>query len=400
MKSPKSFPSLVAAAAAMMVGFLTSNAQGQCGADINSDHQVNGTDLAELLSQWETDGTADIDNNGVVNGADLTHMLSQWGMCSNGNLTNTTLSINQTWAQQPTGFVRTAAVLVPTGTGPFPVVIMLHGNGGNSTFINSMGTTLNSAIRVAPNGYSTSWNVDSEVSKAPDVEFIRELIALLKTYDNVDAGRISIYGSSNGAGMTNRLLIELDGNTFQRAACRVSQMITKMHHDGSFWFNASGNNTYDQQITPVNTRRIISISGTADTTVPYTGGSGVGTTFMHCQESIYRFAQAMGETGPQLTDAAGVPGNGANGYIGALREVLLSQWAGCPLQARRWYSRAGGQRQQRVRDRGEPVDRFVPPAVASKFAPPPYGQNDVPQSYDLPVTGGGGAQNLRSVYRA
>jgi len=311
MKSPKSFPSLVAAAAAIMVGFLTSNTHGQCSADINSDHQVNGTDLAEMLSQWETDGTADIDNNGVVNGADLTHMLSQWGMCSNGNLTNTTLSINQTWAQQPTGFVRTAAVLVPTGTGPFPVVIMLHGNGGTSTFINSMGTTLNSAIRVAPNGYSTSWNVDSEVSKAPDVAFIRDLIALLKTYDNVDAGRISIYGSSNGAGMTNRLLIELDSNTFQRAACRVSQMITKMHHDGSFWFNASGNNTYDQQITPVNTRRIISISGTADTTVPYTGGSGVGTTFMHCQESIYRFAQAMGETGSQLTDAAGVLGNGA-----------------------------------------------------------------------------------------
>ena len=48
-----------------------------------------------------------------------------------------------------------------------------------------------------------------------------------------------------------------------------------------------------------------------DPTVPYTGGSGVGTTFMHCQESIYRFAQAMGETGSQLTDAVGVPGNGA-----------------------------------------------------------------------------------------
>ena len=305
---------LSVAAAAVTVVCLTSNAQGQCAGDRNGDHQVNGMDLAVLLTQWGTNGTADIDNSGVVNGTDLGLLLGQWGMCSNGNLTNTTLSITQTWAQQPTGFVRTAAVLVPAGTGPFPVVIMLHGNGGNSSFINSMGTTLNSAIRVAPNGYLTSWNVDSEVSKAPDVAFIRDLIALLKTYDNVDAGRISIYGSSNGAGMTNRLLIELDGTTFQRAACRVSQMITKMHHDGSFWFNASGNNTYDEQITPANARRIISISGTADPIVPYTGGSGVGTTFMHCQESIYRFAQAMGETGPQLTDAAGVPGNGANGY--------------------------------------------------------------------------------------
>ena len=56
------------------------------------------------------------------------------------------------------------------------------------------------------------------------------------------------------------------------------------------------------------------IIGGTDYVPPRPLDSGVGTTFMHCQESIYRFAQAMGETGPQLTDAAGVPGNGANGY--------------------------------------------------------------------------------------
>ena len=231
------------------------------------------------------------------------------------NLTSTTLSITQTWAQEPNGYSRTAAVIVPTsGSGPYPVVIMLHGNGGDSSFINSMGTALNSAIRVAPNGYAKSWNVDNETSKAPDVEFIRDLITLLKTYNNVDAGNISIYGSSNGSGMTNRLLIELDAAAFQKAATRVSQMITKMYHDGSFWFNAAGNNNYDQTITPAIGRKIISISGTVDPIIPYTGGIGAGTTFMDCQESVYRFAQQMGETGPQLSDAAGIPGNGTNGY--------------------------------------------------------------------------------------
>ena len=30
--------------------------------------------------------------------------------------------------------------------------------------------------------------------------------------------------------------------------------------------------------------------------------------------------------------------------------------------------------------------------VGKTFAHPPYGQNDVLQSYDLPVTGGGGAK--------
>jgi poly(3-hydroxybutyrate) depolymerase len=196
---------------------------------------------------------------------------------------------------------------------------MLHGNGGNSSFINSMGTTLNSAIRVAPNGYSTSWNVDSEVSKAPDVAFIRELIALLKTYDNVDAGRISIYGSSNGAGMTNRLLIELDGTTFQRAACRVSQMITKMHHDGSFWFNASGNNTYDQQSTPANARRIISISGTVDPTVPGNGANGYSAPFV---KYSYRNGQVVHYK--LVGGNHGLAVNGSNAYATEANQLIAS----------------------------------------------------------------------------
>ncbi len=230
----------------------------------------------------------------------------------NGNLANTTLTINQTWAQEPSGFARTAAVQVPAGAGPHPVVILLHGNGGNSSFITALDPHLSGAIRVAPNGYLTSWNVDNEASLAPDVAFIRDLIALLKTYDNVDAGRISIFGVSNGSGMTNRLLIELNGAAFQNAACQVSQMLTKMHHDSAFWFDSAGANIYDEVIVPAKRRRIISINGTADPLIPYTGGTSAVGTFMSAQESIHRFAQAMGETGPQLADAAGIAGNGTD----------------------------------------------------------------------------------------
>ncbi len=240
----------------------------------------------------------------------------------NGNLADTTLSLTQTWLQEPNGFSRTAVVRVPSGVGPHPVVILLHGNGGSgnaaSTFVTALDPYVNNAIRVAPNGYlfgaAQSWNVDGETSKAPDVAFLRDLIALLKTYDNVDAGKISIFGISNGSGLTNRLLIELDGAAFQNAGCQVSQMLTKMYHDNAFWFNATGNNNYDQTIVPAKRRRIINLNGTADTTVPYTGGSNRIGTFMHSQESIYRFAQAMGENGPQLADSAGIPGNGTNGY--------------------------------------------------------------------------------------
>ncbi len=233
----------------------------------------------------------------------------------NGNLASTTLSITQTWAQQPSGFARTAVVQVPAGAGPHPVIILLHGNGGTGAgTIGALNPHVSTAIRVAPDGYLNSWNVDGEASEAPDVAFIRDLIALLKTYDNVDAGKISIFGNSNGSGMTNRLLIELDGAAFQNAGCQVSQMLAKMHHDGNFWFNATGSNAYDQTIAPAKRRRIISLNGTVDPLIPYTGGTSVIGTFISAQESIYRFAQAMGETGPQLADAAGIPGNGTNGY--------------------------------------------------------------------------------------
>ena len=124
----------------------------------------------------------------------------------------------RTWHQEPMGFDRTADVLVPAGAGP---VILLHGSGGSSSFISNLNPHLNNVIRVAPNGYVNQWNIGSQNSEAPDVDFMRQLIDLIKSHDNVDAGKISIAGNSNGAGMTNRLLIELDGAAFQRAACRV-----------------------------------------------------------------------------------------------------------------------------------------------------------------------------------
>jgi hypothetical protein len=44
----------------------------------------------------------------------------------------------------------------------------------------------------------------------------------------------------------------------------------------------------------------------------------LGTSFLHSQESIYRFAQAMGETRNQYADAEGIAGTGANGYSAPL----------------------------------------------------------------------------------
>ena len=52
-----------------------------CPADLNGDDNVDGTDLANLLAQWGTDGSADINGDGTVNAVDLSSVLAAWGSC-------------------------------------------------------------------------------------------------------------------------------------------------------------------------------------------------------------------------------------------------------------------------------------------------------------------------------
>jgi poly(3-hydroxybutyrate) depolymerase len=161
-------------------------------------------------------------------------------------------------------------------------------------------------IRIGPQGYLNSWNVKNENSLAPDVDFIRDLILQLRSYDNVDAGRIIILGSSNGAALVNRLLIELDGGLFQEGIKLVGQMNESQFHDNAFWHDPSNGNAYDTQIEPAGERRILSITGTEDGAVPYNGGNGVvGYVFMPAGESIYQWAKQMGYSGSAIPESSG-----------------------------------------------------------------------------------------------
>ena len=58
----------------------TQTACSTCLGDYNNDGQRNGTDLAFLLSGWNTSGS-DVTGDGVTDGADLTLLLSGWGAC-------------------------------------------------------------------------------------------------------------------------------------------------------------------------------------------------------------------------------------------------------------------------------------------------------------------------------
>ena len=104
----------------------------------------------------------------------------------------------------------TSELYIPTNeAGPtgYPVMICLHGNGGTGTTINDpIYSTLGDHIRVGPNGFFNSWNIVDENSIAPDIEYLRNLIKLLKTFTNVDSTRIRISGISNGAALALSLI--------------------------------------------------------------------------------------------------------------------------------------------------------------------------------------------------
>ena len=53
-----------------------------CTADLDCNGQVDGTDLARLLGNWNSaDPTADIDGSGNVDAVDLAQVLAYWGEC-------------------------------------------------------------------------------------------------------------------------------------------------------------------------------------------------------------------------------------------------------------------------------------------------------------------------------
>jgi len=155
-----------------------------------------------------------------------------------------TISIVQSWSQEPNGAERTALISVPASVmgQKFPVVIDLHGNGGQGNLMRLSRWLGEETIIVAPNGYERSWNIYSENSKAPDVVFIELLIQKVgQDFPAADISDVTLLGTSNGAALIYRMLIELSAPyPFKRVIPTVSSLINKQYHNGSFWMASCG----------------------------------------------------------------------------------------------------------------------------------------------------------------
>ena len=228
------------------------------------------------------------------------------------DLTNATeIDITRTWSQEPGGWTYPMAIRLPDVEAPsqgYPVCILLHGNGGNGQgTLNQFSQILTCHALVAPSGYASSWNICGENSDAPDVSMIDELITRLQTYDNVDADRIRIVGSSNGSALANRVLIENMNPGLDAVCAVVSQLSEPQYHDDDF-HSPSGMTDpddpycgYDQVKAPITNRKYLGISNVNDGIIPYKGGqSPVGVSFLPAEYAAYMIARLMGYEGEQF----------------------------------------------------------------------------------------------------
>lgn len=210
--------------------------------------------------------------------------------------------VRQTWSQKPDGFDRECHVGLPESReGMVPVIVFFHGNGGNAARSLKEWTNLfPNHLVVAAQGYLKSWNIHGERSKAPDVAFFRQLMAkTLETYRFADPANVTLVGSSNGAALIHRLLIEVDEPLFQKAVPLVASMIEQQYHDGSFWMpSSSDTDDYDKRKAPVSGRKILYIHGTEDDVVPFEGGLRFGK-FPHLSapETALQWARVQGFKG-------------------------------------------------------------------------------------------------------
>jgi polyhydroxybutyrate depolymerase len=158
-----------------------------------------------------------------------------------------------------------------------PLILNFHGLGSNSfqQEIYSGFATLSDQpeggfIVVSPQGTllgSTNfWNTTLLAGLVDDVAFVDELLDDLEANFCIDASRIFSAGMSNGAQMSIRM------------ACSLSSRIAAIAPVAGAYYPAMSNTVNPDETCP-DTRAVpvIAFHGTADNTVPFNGGDGLGT---------------------------------------------------------------------------------------------------------------------------
>lgn len=215
---------------------------------------------------------------------------------------------------------RAYTVRVPTGSGPFPVLIALHGNGGSGSGAVRLAENLGSVVTdrfiiVGPDGPQQSWKIVAESSTEDDVGYVgTTLVQHLASASNTN-GNFALLGNSNGAALINRILIENESSQIVAAITDVSQLNAEQYKSDNFMVGGSINE-YNTPKNALTKRTLLQLTGALDDIVPAAGGpskipgkDGAKLSFIPWAESAYHYAKAYGYTGSQANTESGGSGD-------------------------------------------------------------------------------------------
>jgi polyhydroxybutyrate depolymerase len=154
------------------------------------------------------------------------------------------------------------------GVKVFPLVFVLHGDGGTGTGIRNSfkleAESAGEAIIVYPDGEAKTWQIDGAAGVLKDVGFIDALAANLTTTHCTDKKRIFAVGFSKGAYFTNQL-----------ACLSKTGLRAVVTHAGGGPFGVTGSGTSfknGQLVCPAPPVAALQVQGDADGAVPVTEG--------------------------------------------------------------------------------------------------------------------------------
>jgi polyhydroxybutyrate depolymerase len=223
------------------------------------------------------------------------------------------------------GVTRDYAIHVPPGTGtaPVPLVIQLHGGGGNDVNIEKQTGFYDLAdakgfLVASPDGtggrqdklltWNAGWCCGQAMDKqVDDVAFIGAVLDDVEAHYPVDTRRVYVTGFSNGGMMTYRL-----GCALADRLAAIAPVSGALDYDGC---------------APSRPLPVLAIHGTADGNVPYDGGKGTpeGLRFPGQKDRVDR---SVADSVGFWVKADGCPPAPADEHSGSLARTTYAPCAG------------------------------------------------------------------------